>query len=172
MSHYNRAFSSRGRGAIQLLPGGFIILLVVLCWFANGFIALAQTTGNTNLIPTNIPSGYPKWWFQRGVILPLNGTNPSPSWPGDYPASDDFSVANQGQLKNIVTAANAELQMRLPVTVLNQSNAIALTQLINGWSTNASSNADNYAAINQGRECKNVSVNWKSATSLKEPPLG
>ena len=22
------------------------------------------------------------------------------------------------------------------------------------------------------RECKNVSVNWKSATSLKEPPLG
>jgi hypothetical protein len=24
----------------------------------------------------------------------------------------------------------------------------------------------------EGRECKNVSVNWKSATSLKEPPLG
>jgi hypothetical protein len=32
--------------------------------------------------------------------------------------------------------------------------------------------AESEFEYDQNRECKNLSVNWKSATSLKEPPLG
>jgi len=32
--------------------------------------------------------------------------------------------------------------------------------------------SEEYVFFDFHRECKNVSVNWKSATSLKEPPLG
>jgi|GEM_PF-700114 len=102
-------------------------------------------------IPSNAPAGYPVWWFTNGTIIPSNPTNAAPIWPSSYPASDDYSVINQGQLKNIATAASAHLQTYLPAAVLNLSNALALQTLVSAWTTNPSTNADNYAVVNQGQ---------------------
>jgi hypothetical protein len=114
--------------------------------FGISSLALAQSP-----VPSNAPTGFPAWWFEWNVISPTNHTNTSPTWPGDYPASDDYSAINQGTLKNLALGAITELQAQLPAAVLTNSNAVALQNLIAGWTTNPATNADNYAAVNQGQ---------------------
>ena len=56
------------------------------------------------------PGTYPSWWFSRSVIAQKSPTNSTPSWPTNYPTSDDYMGINQGQLKNLATAAYNELR--------------------------------------------------------------
>jgi hypothetical protein len=114
-------------------------------------LSFAATSFAQSQIPSNAPSGFPAWWFEWNVIVPTNPTNTSPTWPGDYPTSDDYSAINQGTLKNLALGAITELQAQLPAAVLTNSNAVALQNLISGWVTNPATNADSYAAVNQGQ---------------------
>ena len=74
------------------------------------------TTLRAGPVPTNKPTAYPAWWFERDVIprLPASANNPAPVWPTDYPPADDYAVANLGQLKYIAIKAAAELDDKLP----------------------------------------------------------
>ena len=74
----------------------------------------------------------PNWWSQRGVLNP----NASP---------DDYALANQGELKNIATAAVAEFDERLP-----GGAGDTLHSLVNGWNQpNAQRN--DFAPVNLGQ---------------------
>lgn len=131
--------------AIQFHLSGFkraLLASLLLCALLSP--ALAQSP-----VPANRPSAYPAWWFEREVIKRTDPQNASPAWPGDYSQSDDFSVINQGQLKNLAVKANAELHAKLPFTVWTLSAGTALQTLITDWST--STTADNYAVVNQGQ---------------------
>jgi hypothetical protein len=123
-----------------------ISALLIVSLFGFSSFLLAQSP-----VPSNAPTGFPAWWFEWNVIVPTNPTNTSPTWPGDYPTSDDYSGINQGTLKNLALGAITELQAQLPSAVLSNSNAVALQNLIAGWTTNPATNADNYAAVNQGQ---------------------
>ena len=92
------------------------------------------------LLPLLILADPPAWWASRGVTsgTTLSGTN-------------DYAVANQGQLKNIATAAFNELQDHLPSGAGDQ-----LTTLINSWAT-PGPNTNDYAAVNIG-QVKNVAT--------------
>ncbi|MCX6937066.1 MAG: hypothetical protein NTU80_04095 [Verrucomicrobia bacterium] len=79
------------------------------------------TTLPAGPVPTNKPAAYPDWWFERDVIprLPEHATltptsTPPLRWPDHYPLSDDYAVANIGQLKHIAKKAAAELDDKLP----------------------------------------------------------
>jgi len=100
-------------------------------------------------VPANKPAAYPAWWFQREVIKRTDPQNASPAWPGDYSPADDYSVINQGQLKNLAAKADAELLAELPPPVWTLPAGAALQTLVAGWST--STTADNYATVNQGQ---------------------
>jgi hypothetical protein len=74
----------------------------------------------------------PNWWSQRGVLNP----NALP---------DDYALANQGQLKNIATAAVAQFDERLP-----GGAGDTLHSLVNGWNQpNAQRN--DFAPVNLGQ---------------------
>src|SRR5438477_4611144 len=88
------------------------------------------------LIPLFALATVPAWWSERGAL------NPSAT-------SDDYSPANQGQLKNIAKAAAAEMDARLP-----GGAGEAVHALVNGWSIpNAQTN--DFAPLNVG-QLKNV----------------
>lgn len=127
---------------IKALSRGFLALLA----FGISSVGWAQSP-----LPSNALPNYPSWWFQRNVIVQTTPTNASPSWPSNYPASSDFSVINQGQLKNMAISADSELESQLPLTVLSQTPAISLYNLVSGWITNPSSTANNYAVVNNGQ---------------------
>jgi hypothetical protein len=78
----------------------------------------------------------PTWWSARGVILP--GV-----------AADDYAAINQGQFKNMVVAAVAEMNEKLV-----GGAGGSLNQLVASWSTNRAG-ADDYAVVNIG-QVKNV----------------
>jgi hypothetical protein len=101
-------------------------------------------------VPTGKPSNYPAWWFARGVIAQTTPTNASPSWPTNYPASDDYAVINEGQLKNFASQAYNELQAQAPTYVWSTTQGTNLTSMVSGWSTPAT-NEDDYQAINLGQ---------------------
>ena len=103
----------------------------------------------------------PQWWTDRHVV---SGTTLS--------GTADYAGANQGQLKNIATAAFQELSANLPggvgyMTAPSGSfpggTGWQLTNLINGWSTTTSgtlvavtgSNTNDYGPVNLG-QLKNV----------------
>ena len=74
----------------------------------------------------------PSWWSTRGVIL-----------PGVVP--DDYAALNQGQLKNLVAAAVAEMNVRL-----TGGAGSGLNSLVSSWN-GASAGADDYAVVNVGQ---------------------
>lgn len=101
-------------------------------------------------IPANKPAHYPDWWFERDVIprLPAHAANPAPTWPNHYPASDDYAVANIGQLKALAVAAAAELNILLPAGA--GSN---ITTLVGPWQAAPAVGVarDDFAVVNQGQ---------------------
>src|SRR5438045_9269890 len=93
---------------------------------------LAATITACALIPLFAFATVPAWWSQRGVINPTA-------------TSDDYSPANQGQLKNIAKAAGAEMDARLPGGAGQSVHA-----LVNGWLVpNAQTN--DFAPLNAGQ---------------------
>lgn len=117
-------------------------------------------------VPTNKPATHPAWWFEREVIKRTDPPAASPAWPIDYPASDDFAVLNQGQLKNLATKAYAEFKDKLPgqpwTTV--DTPAYKLEQLVLGWyvaypSSPKTIGTDPFATVNQG-QLKNVAAHF------------
>ena len=97
-------------------------------------------------VPSTKPDAYPKWWFERDVIvanpIPPEQTG-GPVWPGDYAAADDYAAANIGQLKNIAAKAAAEFNSRIP-----GGAGAPIQGMVGGW---GGSTADDYAAINVGQ---------------------
>ncbi len=105
---------------------------------------------NAGPVPTTTkPAHYPDWWFTRDVIPRLSAANSNPTWPNDYPISDDYAVANIGQLKHIAQKAALELDAYLP-----DGSGNSIQTLINNWQDNspaALATRDDYAALNQGQ---------------------
>lgn len=77
-------------------------------------------------------SSTPQWWANMGVT---NGH-----------AKSDFAIADQGQLKNIATAAVSQLNAALSGTGGAGANLISLS---GSWSATSSQTSD-YAAVNLG----------------------
>jgi hypothetical protein len=145
-----RRLLTASRSAFRFHLSGFKLALsasLLLCAsLSPAARAQAPTPAPT---PTNKPAACPAWWFEREVIRRTDPQNNSPAWPGDYPLTDDYSVINQGQLKNLAAKAYAELQAKLPATVWTQPAGTELQTIIAGWS--ASTTADNYAVVNEGQ---------------------
>ncbi len=95
-------------------------------------------------IPYQKPSNYPAWWFQRKVIaVNANATNPtSPSWPGDYPPANDYSVVNQGQVKYLAHQAYKEMKKSL---------AGGTGATLDGLWARPVASTDDFAVINLGQ---------------------
>jgi hypothetical protein len=98
-------------------------------------------------VPSGKPGNYPAWWFSRNVIAQKNPTNASPSWPANYPAPSDYAVINEGQLKNLATAAYNELVAQAPTNVWTTPQGTNLTAMVTGWSNTG----NNYLAMNLGQ---------------------
>jgi hypothetical protein len=79
----------------------------------------------------------PGWWVARGVT---SGT-----------AQDDYALANQGQVKNIATAAMSEMDAVLSGT---GGAGAAIHALVDAWQT-PGPETDDYARVNLG-QLKNV----------------
>lgn len=94
----------------SLLPGIALVIFVSLVSAALACVPIPAPAP----VPANKPAHYPEWWFVRGVIERTNPTNQTPVWPQDYPASDDYAMMNEGQLKNFTSAAYFELQDKFP----------------------------------------------------------
>src|SRR2546421_8789112 len=93
---------------------------------------LAATITACALIPLFAFATVPAWWSQRGVLNPTA-------------TSDDYSPANQGQLKNIAKAAAAEMDARLPGGAGEIVHA-----LINRW-TVSNAETNDFAPLNAGQ---------------------
>jgi len=83
------------------------------------------------LFPALLWAQSPQWWTQRGV----QNTNPA----------NDYAAVNQGQVKNIATAAIAELDSHLPGGAGDILHGLAL-QL-----SGTSAQTNDYAAVNLGQ---------------------
>lgn len=113
------------------------------------------------LLPVFLWAQAPTWWTARGVIV--SGSNITPN---------DYAAVNQGQLKNIATAAYKELNDNLPGGVGDMTTpelmppdggvGYRLTTLIGKWSNvpmsgtnpivvNSSTITNDYAAVNIGQ---------------------
>ena len=77
----------------------------------------------------------PSWWTSRHV---LNAGDPA----------DDFAALNVGQVKQLATAAAAEVTARMGSS--SQSYWTQLASTISGWQTASTSN-DDYATVNVGQ---------------------
>ena len=97
-------------------------------------------------VPTNKPSAFPDWWFERDLILRLNPANQTPDYSvaGTYLTADDFAAANIGQLKNIATKAADELKARIP-----SGEGAAIHSLVTLWLSPTT--PDDFASVNQGQ---------------------
>ncbi len=105
---------------------------------------------NAGPTPTNKPAAYPAWWFEQDVIPRTSPTIVSPRWPNDYPAADDFAVANIGQLKHMAIKARNEFVTRFG----EAGPGLAITTLVDGWSRPVAASEparDDFAAVNQGQ---------------------
>jgi hypothetical protein len=91
--------------------------------------ALALAVLSPCLLRAHDPS--PAWWTQRGV----KGTA----------AADNYAAINQGQLKNLFSAAVMEVQARLP-----GGASVELLQLLAQWAVPTEA-TDDYAAVNHGQ---------------------
>lgn len=77
----------------------------------------------------------PAWWSTRNVIVP-------------GATADDYALLNQGQVKQLVKAAAAEITAKLGSS--SQTYWTALTNTISAWESSSSS-ADDYAAVSIGQ---------------------
>lgn len=89
------------------------------------------------LLASSLQATEPAWWEQRGVIAKDGSGNRLPA--------NDYAVVNQGQLKNFVAAAAAELDAKLP-----GGSGPVLAATAASWSVPSPSRAD-YAAANVGQ---------------------
>jgi hypothetical protein len=81
----------------------------------------------------------PAWWAQRGII--------STDSSGNRLAASDYAVINQGQLKNFVVAATAELNLNLPGGAGPVLNGLVAT-----WSSpDTTGTRQDFAAANAGQ---------------------
>lgn len=89
---------------------------------------------------TTCPSGAvePAWWAARGIV--------ATDGQGNRLASLDHAVINQGQLKNFVVAAAAELELMLP-----GGDGAALEAAISGWYTSDLGVREDFASANIGQ---------------------
>ncbi len=114
-------------------------------------LALTVPAAIAGPVPTNKPTAYPAWWFERDVIprLPASANNPTPVWPTDYPPADDYAVANIGQLKHIATKAAAELDAKLPPP----GAGTTVRTWVNAWQAAPALGVtrDDYTAVNLGQ---------------------
>jgi len=134
----NRCAAESSFSQVRLL---FAISL--LCLFFASVLAILAAP-----VPTSKPSTYPAWWFTRDVIAQKPPTNSSPTWPSNYPASDDYVVITQGQLKNLATQAYNELQAKAPTSVWTKPQGLALSAMVTGWNP---ASGDAYAVVNLGQ---------------------
>src|SRR4051812_46794254 len=93
-------------------------------------LSLALSLGT--ILPLLLYGGAPSWWSGRGVLV----ANASP---------DDYTPANQGQLKNIAKAAVAEMDVRLP-----GGAGPELHTLVSTWSVLPATTND-FAPLNLGQ---------------------
>ena len=132
----------------------FRVMQVVVCvLFINSLVVAVDP-------PPDKPTTYPAWWFSQGLIVPKAPSNTAPSWSnGDYPAPDDYAVANVGQLKQMATKAAAELNAQLPGGATTGTAAgPAINALIARWNAEplpGTPARDDYAALTLG-QLKNV----------------
>lgn len=106
---------------------------------------LAPVLAWAGTVPSGKPAAYPDWWFKRDVI-PKATANATPAWPADYASTDDFAVANIGQLKHLAAKAAAELDSYAPIFDAGS----AIHDLIAGWS-GTNSSRDDYGSVNLGQ---------------------
>lgn len=137
INHLGKRSAQKGNSFIEIRQ---LFVLTVLAFTA--FCVLGAP------IPSGKPSNFPNWWFERNVIVAYDSTNNSPVWPGSYPASDDYSVINQGQFKNLASQAYNELQFRLPLSVWSTTQGKALTTMVTAWDPNG---GDGYLVLNAGQ---------------------
>jgi hypothetical protein len=83
-------------------------------------------------LPSVLMAAPPSWWSERQVV-------------DSTEAVDDYSVANQGQVKNFALRAYEELQAHLP-----GGAGPDVTALISGWRSSTAA-ADDFATINVGQ---------------------
>jgi hypothetical protein len=81
----------------------------------------------------------PEWWSSRGVIA----TDPVTHAPL---AANDYAVINQGQLKNFVVAAVAELNANLP-----NGAGTDLNNIVAAWNAAPTGDRQDFAATNIGQ---------------------
>lgn len=91
----------------------------IISWLLVGMLIPAQAAA-------------PTWWSDRGIIHP---TKPA----------DDYAALNQGQLKNLVKAAVAEMNANLIGGAGN-----GLNTMVSDWTTSPEA-ADDYAVVNTGQ---------------------
>lgn len=96
------------------------------------FPAILLALALTALSPCLLRAQAPAWWQQRGIL----GTA----------AADNFAAINQGQLKNLFTAAVMEVHARLP-----GGASVEMLQLIAQWTIPIAGTTDDYAAVNNGQ---------------------
>src|SRR4051812_29335915 len=88
------------------------------------------------LVPLVLYGSAPSWWTLRGILV----ENATP---------DDYAPITQGQLKNIATAAVAEMDVRLSGGAGDE-----LHSLVSSWSVPAPQTND-FGSVNLG-QAKNV----------------
>src|SRR4051794_14703001 len=100
----------------------------------NGVSAIRLTISLSiaALLPLLLYGSTPAWWSERGVLL-------------QNAAPDDYAPANHGQVKNIASAAVAEMDAKLP-----GGAGTILHELINSWSIPTEQTND-FAPINLGQ---------------------
>ena len=105
-----------------------------------------------------MPGTPPTWWTTNGSTAVLVS--------GSSVQKADYAIANQGQLKNIATAAAAHLNANVTGTTANLVNT-----MVSAWSSG--SNQNDYAVINLG-QLKNVAKPFYDALKsigYTGPPL-
>lgn len=126
-------------------PGKIRRCFVARGSFLAAFFLLLSPGFATSPVPSSKPSSFPSWWFERDVIRRTDSGNASPTWPTDYPASDDYAMLNQGQLKNFAAKAAEEMNAKL-----TGGTGVVLGDLVSSW-TPSGPGGDDYGAVNQGQ---------------------
>lgn len=102
----------------------------------DGVLSLRLATVVALSFATLIAVAAPSWWSERGVLNSTAG-------------HDDFALANQGQLKNVASAAAAEMSARLP-----GGAGDAVDKFVTNWKIPVPDTND-FAPLNLG-QVKNV----------------
>jgi hypothetical protein len=144
-----RIFLGTG-GIIPIWETGTLTIEAFFGSGASSTLAESYTINSPALsaVPTGAPAYYPNWWFSRGVIAQTGTPISSPVWPTNYPAADDYTAINQGQLKNLATQAYAELVSVLPPAAWSTPQGQTLTSFVQGLNPGT---GDAYSVANLGQ---------------------